>query len=291
VFKSEFQGYNPFHGWQPIIWSDAKNIEGLFEPRQITTAAGPLEQMANGDGQALFVLAPKLKAQIISMLELPTDVRCLLNKSEVMEIVSYLRNEVLRWSMELGRVGVVGEGPSFSSQEREKVQRFEFHFHDVQNVSNLLGDIAKGGGITINQQASHGVDPVALTDLAAQLRQNLDSLVPADERPRFTREIEVIAVEAESSKPDIGKLRRALTLAKEMIREGGKAAATSLITQGALALIENALKHLRGYTSRKGSRTLPRLGSHRDRLSVDYLRRYEGPEHSKNACRRMPRLP
>src|SRR5216683_2730601 len=43
---SEFQAYNPFHGWQSILWSNTKNIEQLFEPKEITTAAGPLEQAA-----------------------------------------------------------------------------------------------------------------------------------------------------------------------------------------------------------------------------------------------------
>jgi hypothetical protein len=69
-------------------------------------------------------------------------------------------------------------------------------------------------------------------------------LVPATERPRFAREIELIGAEAEAATPDVGKLKRALNAAKEMIREGGKGATTSLITQGAIALIEGALKHL-----------------------------------------------
>jgi hypothetical protein len=168
----------------------------------------------------------------------------LLNKSELLEIISHVRNEVLRWSVELEQAGIVGEGLSFSSQESEKAQRVEFHFHGVQNVSNMLGDVAEGGRITINQQASQGADPQALADLAEQLRQNLDYLVPAAEQQRFAHEIEVIGAEAEAATPDVGKLKRALNAAKSMIQEGAKGAVTSLVTQGALALIEGALKHL-----------------------------------------------
>jgi AbiTii len=241
---SEFQAYNPFHGWQSILWSDTTGIEQLFEPREITTAAGSLEQTADADTQALFILTADLKARLVASLEVPTDVRCLLNKSELLEIVGHIRNEILRWSVELERAGIVGEGLSFSKQEKEKAQRAEFHFHGVQNVSNVLGDVSEGGSVTINQQASQDVDPRALVDLAAQLRQNLDSLVPAAERARFAREIELIGAEAEAATPNVGRLKRALNATKEMIREGGKGAATSLITQGAIALIEGALKHL-----------------------------------------------
>ena len=102
----------------------------------------------------------------------------------------------------------------------------------------------RAGESRINQHTQQGVDPRVLTDLAAQLRQNLDALILVAERPRLAHEIEVIGAEAEAATPDVGKLKRALIAAKEMIREAGKGAATSLITQGALALIEDALKHL-----------------------------------------------
>jgi len=239
---SEFRAYNPYHGWQPIHWTDVKKVQRLLEPREIITPAGFIERTAEQEGDAEFVLPPELKAQLVAALG--TDVRCLLNKGDLSGIAGHVRNEVLRWSMELVQAGVVGEGLSFSKQEREKALRVEFHFHGVQNVSNVLGNVAEGGQVTINQQASQGVVPEAFADLAVQLRQNLDSLVPATERPRFAREIEVIEAEAEAVTPDVGKLRRALNAAKEIIRKGGKGAATSLITQGAIALIEGALKHL-----------------------------------------------
>jgi hypothetical protein len=241
---SEFQGWNPYYGWQPLSWTDPKKVEKLFEPRRIVTAVGLLEAASNEDVEPLFTLPPELKALIISLLEAPTDVRCLLNQVELRGIINHVRNEVLRWSVELERTGIVGEGLSFSKQEKDKAQRVEFHFHGVQNVSNVLGDVTKGGRVTVNQQASQAVDPRALADLAAQLRQNIDSLVPAAERPRFAREIEVIEAETVGTTPDIGRLKRALNATKEMIREAAKGAATSLITQGALVLLEDVLKRL-----------------------------------------------
>src|SRR5260370_40923795 len=127
-------------------------------------------------------MTPDLKARVVAALEFPTDVRCLLNKSDLREIVGHIRNEILRWSMELEKAGIVGEGLSFSKQEKEKAQSIEFHFHGVQNVSNVLGDVAEGGRVTISQQASQGVDPRGFADLAIQLRKNLDDLVPAAAR-------------------------------------------------------------------------------------------------------------
>jgi hypothetical protein len=238
------QAYNPFHGWQPILWSNTTGIEQLFEPREIITPAGPLEQIANEDDQVVYNLTTDRKMLLISALDSPTDVRCLLNKSELLEIVSHIRNEVLRWSMELERAGIIGEGLTFSKHEKEKAQSIEFCFHGVQNVSNVVGDVAEGGRVTVNQQASQGIDPKILADLAGQLRQNIDALVPAADRRRFACEIEVVEAESGVPTPDVGKLKRALIAAREMIRDAGKSAATSLITQGALVLIEGALKHL-----------------------------------------------
>lgn len=61
--------------------------------------------------------------------------------------------------MELERAGIVGQGLSFSKQEKDKARGVEFHFYGVQNVSNVLGDVTESGQVTINQQASQGLDP------------------------------------------------------------------------------------------------------------------------------------
>jgi len=240
--QSEFRAFNPYHGWQPIHWQDAKKVRVLFEPRKIINPAGFIEQNIELKGDTEFGLSPELKAQLVAALG--TDVRCFLNKADLSGIVNHARNEVLRWSVELEQAGIVGEGLSFSKREKEKARGVEFHFHGVQNVSNVLGDVTEGGQVTINQQASQGVDPRTLLDLAAQLRQNIDALVPAAGRQRLASEIEVIEAETKVATTDVGKLKRALNAAKGMIQEAGRGATTSLATQGALVLIGEVLKHL-----------------------------------------------
>ncbi len=241
--QNEFRAYNPYHGWQSIHWSEVKKVKKLLDPRQIINPAGVIERTAKAESQAEFILPPELKAQLVTAVG--ADVKCFLNTGELSGIPSHVRNEVLRWSVELEQAGVVGEGLSFSKQDREMARNVEYNFHGgVQNLSNVLGNVTEGGRVIINQRASGGIDPKALVGLAAQLRENLDALVPAAERRRLAREIEVIETEAEAPTPDAGKVKRALTVAGGMIRDAGKGAATSLITQGALTLIRAAIGRL-----------------------------------------------
>jgi AbiTii len=45
----EFQAFNPYHGWQPIIFSEPEKVKWLFEPRELTNPAGQIETNRNVD--------------------------------------------------------------------------------------------------------------------------------------------------------------------------------------------------------------------------------------------------
>jgi hypothetical protein len=239
---SEFQAFNPYHGWQPIIFSEPEKVKWSFEPRELVSPAGELE--ANPDVGYAFVMQPEVKAHLIQSLEYPTDVRCLLNRSEVLAIPQHVRNIVLDWSLRLDKAGVRGEGLSFSSREKEQAHSVSINVQgDVQNLSSVV-DTAQGAVVATTQAAAGPVDVRSLESLINELRQHIGSLVPAEQRNILETEIEVIQTEVASAAPNRGRLRRALTAAQSIIREAAASAASSLIVQGALGLIADAMKHL-----------------------------------------------
>jgi hypothetical protein len=65
-----------------------------------------------------------------------------------------------------------------------------------------------------------------------------------DQRGPLVDQIEAIESEAKAATPDPGKFHCALTAIQGMIRGAAVGAGASIITQGALALIDEALKHL-----------------------------------------------
>jgi hypothetical protein len=242
--QGEFQAFNPYHGWQPIIFEKSEKTKWAFEPRLLNSPVGELEERSSDKYDVVFTLQPSFKARIIELLESPTDVRCLLNRSQVLGIPSQVRNKILDWSLRLEKAGVLGDGLSFSQREKERAHTVSINVHgNVENLSNVV-DVGQGANVTTQQSSAKTIDVKALAALTAQLRDHLNGLVSADHRAEFANQIDLVEAETDSAAPNAGNLRRALTAIRGMIRDVAVGAGGSLIAQGALALIGEALKTL-----------------------------------------------
>ncbi len=242
--QGDLQGFNPYHGWQPIIFREPEKVKWLFEPRLVNTPAGQIEAAKGDDVEFSFNLEPSLKAQLIKALEYPSEVRCLLNRSQILGIPGHVRSKVLDWSLRLEKAGIRGEGLSFSQHEKERAHHVSISIvGNVGNLSNVV-DVAQGASVTTQQSSKEIVDVQALAALAEELRRHADALIAPDRREQFRHEVEVIELESRADNPNPGKLRRALTAAQGMVRDTAVATGSSLIAQGALALISEMLKHL-----------------------------------------------
>ncbi len=240
----ELQAFNPTQGWQSILFKEPEKVRWLFAPRPVPIPVGQLQALSGGDSDSELSLAipPNLKANLIAALEFETDVRCLLNRSQALGIPGQVRNKILDWALRLSRAGVRGEGFSFSQKERETAHTISINVHgNVENLSNVV-DVAQGATVVTDQSVSKTLS--GLVDLDRELRQHLDVLVPADQRSCLVEQLDAIDVESKNVAPDTGKLRRALTTVQGMIRDAAMSASTSLISQGALSLIADVLKHL-----------------------------------------------
>ena len=98
--QGELQAFNPYHGWQPILINKPEKAKWFFEPRKLNSPIGELEALPK-DSDSVFTLHPSVKAKIVEGLEFPTDVRCLLNHSQLLGIPGQVRNRILDWSLRL----------------------------------------------------------------------------------------------------------------------------------------------------------------------------------------------
>jgi hypothetical protein len=96
------KGYNPYHGWQPLVFPDAKTAEAL-SAAPIGMALGAIEQsISNREGGSFsFPYPPELKLQVQRSLSFPADVHIEINYAQLCNIVDQVRNLILDWSLEL----------------------------------------------------------------------------------------------------------------------------------------------------------------------------------------------
>ncbi len=242
--SATFQAYNPYYrAWQPIIFLQPEKVESLLRPRIVTTPVIELDG-AHQDAEFVFNLDPTVKAHLITAVGYPADVRCLLDRSQVLAIPRHVRHLILDWSLRLEKAGNRGDGLSFSQPEKEKAHRISINIHgNVGNLSNVV-DVAAGAAVTARQTSTVSIDAESLSKLAAKLRQYADALIAPDRREQFRQALDAIESESQAENPNSGRLRQALTFVHGMVRDAAVSAGSGIVVQGALALITDVLGRL-----------------------------------------------
>ena len=224
------KGVNPYHGYIPI-YSDGgdKEIDRLLTFAPIMQAIGTIEdEVRKSSGQLLqYSLGAERIDFLQRQLDVPMEVRLLLGRSQLQGILDAVQNLVLDWSLELENSGVLGEGMSFSKDEKEKAT------HATQQVFaqsiGTLGDVAGHAQVTNNQvSVGQTIDKRALNSFLQQADGILEQL-PPDVRD----EIQPLLREISQDTSDDGKTRSKLSSIKA-ICEG---ASGNLVAQGIVSAI------------------------------------------------------
>lgn len=120
----EIKAWNPYHGWIPCIIQNDEWAEQLRQ-REIGQAIGSLVALADkkeGGGRFMIPYPPKVENALMEMAE--CDLRPILHvdSSCIHGILDAVRNTVLDWALRLESEGIMGEGMSFSLEEKEKAR-------------------------------------------------------------------------------------------------------------------------------------------------------------------------
>lgn len=114
---------------------------------------------------------------------------------QVQGVIENVRNRVLEWALDLETKGVLGEGMTFTQQEKETVQQQHYHFGDVS------GSQIQIGSNSTNQTQTDG-DMAALSALIELLREAIQQgRMEADLREELQAELATLQAQAASPKP------------------------------------------------------------------------------------------
>ena len=176
---TELKVRDPYHGLIPFLIEDRKIMEQLCNDVPIQESIGSLVdllQNQRGDGSLLITLPPYQKVLLMRMqgnfaqLE---PVRTV-GRNQVAAILDVVRTKILDWSLQLGADGVIGEGMTFSAEEKQRAQSSI----TIENFQGIIGDVSrstvtqnilmvrKGDFASLRAYLSeHGVDAEDIDDL------------------------------------------------------------------------------------------------------------------------------
>jgi hypothetical protein len=119
--------------------------------------------------------------------------------AQIRAVVSTVRNRILNWALDLEGRGVIGEGMSFTPQEKQVVQEQHYHFG---NVSGSQIQISSNGSTQTQANSTAGNDLEALRGLIEALGSILDQgAVQGDAAGELRAELATLKAQAASPRP------------------------------------------------------------------------------------------
>jgi hypothetical protein len=116
--QGQLRGWNPYRGWLPVYFSDASTVERLSSRPTVQSIAEIEDLRAGGSDELTMPFDPATEQRLQRATGEKTSFTVFVPGSALSGIVAAVRNAVLNWTLELEQKGVLGEGLSFTPEER-----------------------------------------------------------------------------------------------------------------------------------------------------------------------------
>lgn len=128
--------FNRYHGWRPLNFGNAEVGEKLSK-RKISQAIGELVAIAESDnsGNLHVPFSQHTKNLLMKTMDIPLEPILLVGGSQIHGILEAVRNEILNWGLDLETKGIIGDGMTFSTEEKVLASQVTY------NVTNYIGSM------------------------------------------------------------------------------------------------------------------------------------------------------
>lgn len=135
--RGELKVCDSSHVWRTLDSSDISMPEELFE-NEIRTQIGKLESFSEKNGGIFQLPLPQdIANELMKHLSIPIRPSFIFDKTEIIGILDAVRNNILNWSFELKQKGILGEGMSFSNEEKKIAHQTTFKLLTILAVCTI----------------------------------------------------------------------------------------------------------------------------------------------------------
>lgn len=132
--------YNPYHGWQPVIFSSPKESE-LMSSRNVFSPINEIEHLCENttENSVITYTLPDGMTKNLMKSTLGMVPYFVANESQMKGIIEAVKNIILNWSLKLEEDGIVGEDLTFSETDKQKVGS---NIYNIENFTGVIGNIS-----------------------------------------------------------------------------------------------------------------------------------------------------
>nr|WP_228518085.1 hypothetical protein [Vibrio parahaemolyticus] len=231
--RGEVKVFNPYHGWQPLNMSSSKLAE-ILSTRKIGQPVSELDSLANDHKEDTLQVPfnQETKNQIISLMNIPLEPSLLVPRTEIVGILDAIRNEILNWSLDLESRGILGDGMSFTKEEKIAASKITYQVtNNIQNMNNSQFQQDSAGAtqtLTISENRDN------LREFIQRFNEVHDSLDLDDlTKQELCTEVKTVELQLESPKPKQSIISESI----KSIRSILEGVTGSMVATGLLALL------------------------------------------------------
>jgi hypothetical protein len=235
----EAKAWNPFRGWMPLLFEDPQEAT-LFSKRGVGSPIGELEGIdkSNVRGTLFVDFSPETKRAITEAIEYATDIKFMVARNSIAGILDAVRNIVLDWSLKLEKEGILGEGLTFSQEEREKAHELHITYNigPINKFAGVIGKMSGNAKVEIRQINLESEEEVQ--NLIEQIKRYIP-LIDLDVKAKreIKDHIQKLDSEIKSGKPKQPQIKSLLTSIKKIL-EG---AVGNLVARGIIFGIDKII--------------------------------------------------
>ncbi len=230
IVQGRPQVFNPYHGYQPLMFDTAESAE-CFSKANVRQSIPELEQLAQSKSEIRMTYSATVEHMLRESLNVPLTPSMSLSTVQIHGMVQTVRSQILKWALDLEGQGVLGEGMTFTQQEKLAVQ--EHHFH-ISNVSGSQIQIGSNGS-TQSQSNRSGATIEELKGLVLALGAALEGS-QGNEADELRAELATLKAQAESPKPK-WDIIKATARSIKTVAEGAAGGLLAGLSQPHLAIL------------------------------------------------------
>ena len=147
--RGELKAWNPYHGWIVVVIPD-DDLERTFSQRKVTDPIASLKSLLDGPNATFASPISGDGCKLLGQLTgFQTKYTLQISPNAISNIIEQVKNKVLDWSIVLEENGILGEGLSFTKEEKAIAQSEP---KVVNYISNFWGNVSE----TQIQQGTEG---------------------------------------------------------------------------------------------------------------------------------------
>ncbi|PSF34961.1 hypothetical protein C7H19_18325 [Aphanothece hegewaldii CCALA 016] len=191
LVRGQLRALNPYHGWQPIITTP--ELESSFASLcncSIYQSISELTTLGNSKNNELeFQLPFEIETTIVRLVK--AKIKITISRASIQAIVELTRDVILRWVLKLEEDGIIGEGMTFSQEEKKiaanhdysKIIQINIGQAQMQNSSsesqaraeNFKNDLQGANIVNFANQVQDNAQQVA-SDFSQNINQNINEI-------------------------------------------------------------------------------------------------------------------